>query len=163
MPHCTLHLLLKLPGFLIQCLLRERFVSRQTQSNFYLWRLFSYFMCMVCKKWTLRQSLCQAKEVYSLSPKIPIAFLFKSMVPAILEGLYPAEAYPYYTPYPIICSQIFEGSQVKKFWVVFLGKVPYNLGQKKCNITDNLWPTCRLVNSSYLGQMLVWPTFLSID
>ncbi len=27
--------------------------------------------------------------------------------------------------------------------------------------THNLWPTCRLVKSSYLGQMLVWPTFLS--
>ena len=63
-----------------------------------------------------------------------LAFLFKSMVPAILGGLYPAETYPYNTPYPIICSQIFEGSQVKKFWVVFLGEVPYNLGQKKRNI-----------------------------
>ncbi len=32
--------------------------------------------------------------------------------------------------------------------------------------THNLWPTSwtyRLANSSHLGQMLVWPTFLSID
>ncbi len=27
---------------------------------------------MVCKKWTLEQGLCQAKEVYRLSPKIPL-------------------------------------------------------------------------------------------
>ncbi len=29
--------------------------------------------------------------------------------------------------------------------------------------THNLWPTYRLVKSLYLGQALVWPTFLSID
>ena len=29
--------------------------------------------------------------------------------------------------------------------------------------THNLWPTYRLVKSSYFGQMLVWPIFLSID
>ncbi len=44
---------------------------------------------------------------------ITIAFLFKSMVPAILEGLYLAEAHPYNTPYLMISSKIFEGSQVK--------------------------------------------------
>ncbi len=32
-----------------------------------------------------------------------------------------------------------------------------------CMCTHNLWPTYRLVKSSYLGQMLVWPTFLSSD
>ena len=46
---------------------------------------------------------------------VSLAFLFKSMVPAILEGLYPPQAYPCNTPYPVIFSQICQGNQDKSF------------------------------------------------